>query len=338
MAVLRRKDSKSKPYFFKFEFQGRQVRKFGFTTQGEAALAQVEEKRRLAALSSGTFAMLVEQRLGEIRAYSTRLWYVNSRGILEQYKDWYTLPASEITPLMVRDKVMQVAADKGNSVANRHITVLKSCFAIAVRDEELTRNPVNQIRKFPVRKARKLVPSKVSIEAVLGLATELDRAYLTIIWLTAARVREINNLRWEDIDLDRNTVTLWTKKKRGGDNKARRVYMVGKVIDSLAVAEEYRVENSPWVFTSTEKMRLYPLSPDKWNYDYRDKFFHTLCRKAGVAKFSYHALRHHTASALDQAGVPITSIQAILGHEKATTTDQYLHELGKVGDAMRALE
>ena len=338
MAVLTKKGNVSKPYFFKFVHRGKQVRKFGFATEEEALLAQARERERLAAYNSGTFAMLVEQRLGEIRAYSTRLWFVNSRGILEQYKDWYKLPACEITPIMIRDRVMQIAADKGNSVANRHIVVLKSCFAVAVRDEELDRNPVNRIKKFPTKKARKFVPSKDSIEAILGLATELDRAYLTIIWLTAARVREINNLRWEDVDLDRNALTLWTKKKSGGDNKARRVYMVGKVVDALAVAAKYRVENSPWVFSSEEKMRLYPLSPDRWNYDYRDKFFHTLCRRAGVTVFSYHALRHHTASALDQAGVPITSIQAILGHEKATTTNDYLHELGRSSDAMRALE
>ena len=338
MAVLTKKGSVSKPYFFKFVHQGRQVRKFGFATEEEAVLAQARERERLAAYNSGTFAMLVEQRLGEIRAYSTRLWYVNSRGILEQYKDWYSLPLSEITPSMVRERVIRVAADKGNNIANRHIVVLKSCFAVAVRDEDLDRNPLNKISKFPVKKARKFVPSKESIEAILGLANELDRAYLTIIWLTAARVREINNLRWEDIDLDRNVLTLWTRKKKGGDNKARRVYMVGKVLDALAVAEDYRVENSPWVFTSAEKMRLYPLSPDRWNYDYRDKFFHNLCRKAGVVRFSYHSLRHHTASALDQAGVPIAAIQSILGHEKATTTDDYLHELGRASDAMRALE
>ncbi|MGD2098458.1 MAG: tyrosine-type recombinase/integrase [Desulfobacterales bacterium] len=41
----------------------------------------------------------------------------------------------------------------------------------------------------------------------------------------------------------------------------------------------------------------------------------TLCKKAGVKYFRYHALRHFGASLLEQANVPIGSIQRILGHE-----------------------
>ncbi|MDZ7598553.1 MAG: tyrosine-type recombinase/integrase [Desulfobacterales bacterium] len=40
----------------------------------------------------------------------------------------------------------------------------------------------------------------------------------------------------------------------------------------------------------------------------------TLCKKAGVKYFRYHALRHYGASMLDSARVPIGSIQRILGH------------------------
>jgi len=54
----------------------------------------------------------------------------------------------------------------------------------------------------------------------------------------------------------------------------------------------------------------------------------TLCAKAGVRYFRYHALRHFGASMLDQAKVPIGSIQRILGHENRTTTEIYLHSIG----------
>lgn len=43
----------------------------------------------------------------------------------------------------------------------------------------------------------------------------------------------------------------------------------------------------------------------------------------------YHALRHHAAGCMADANVPLTAIQAILGHEVATTTDIYLKSLGK---------
>jgi integrase len=54
----------------------------------------------------------------------------------------------------------------------------------------------------------------------------------------------------------------------------------------------------------------------------------SLCGKAGVKYFRFHALRHAGASIMDNASVPIGDIQRILGHENRTTTVIYLHGLG----------
>jgi len=54
----------------------------------------------------------------------------------------------------------------------------------------------------------------------------------------------------------------------------------------------------------------------------------TLCRRAGVKYFRYHAIRHLTASVLDEMGTPIGTIQRILGHQNRKTTEIYLHSIG----------
>ena len=54
----------------------------------------------------------------------------------------------------------------------------------------------------------------------------------------------------------------------------------------------------------------------------------TLCRRAGVKYFRYHAIRHLTASVLDEMGIPIGTIQRILGHQNRKTTEIYLHSIG----------
>ena len=53
-----------------------------------------------------------------------------------------------------------------------------------------------------------------------------------------------------------------------------------------------------------------------------------ICENAGVRYFRYHALRHFGASLLEQANIPIGSIQRILGHENRPTTEIYLHSIG----------
>ena len=55
----------------------------------------------------------------------------------------------------------------------------------------------------------------------------------------------------------------------------------------------------------------------------------TLCDRAGVKYFRYHALRHFGASLLEQANVSIGSIQRLLGHENRLTTELYLHSIGE---------
>ena len=64
-------------------------------------------------------------------------------------------------------------------------------------------------------------------------------------------------------------------------------------------------------------------------YKDRKKIMKTLCKKAGVRYFPYHALRHFGASILDSAIINLGSIQRILGHENRTTTEIYFHSIGE---------
>jgi integrase len=78
---------------------------------------------------------------------------------------------------------------------------------------------------------------------------------------------------------------------------------------------------------------------DGFPYNYRSKFLKNACRTAGVKVFTYHALRHYGASTLANAGVSITDIQAILGHQRTTTTDIYLQSISpNLREAMGKLE
>lgn len=56
----------------------------------------------------------------------------------------------------------------------------------------------------------------------------------------------------------------------------------------------------------------------------RFKTIQAACKKAKVKEFGYHSLRHYGASKLAETGVSIPDIQALLGHQRATTTDIYL--------------
>jgi integrase len=260
-------------------------------------------------------------------------------GIIDRgFDDWYLLRASDITTEMVRNRVIEIGKRQSNSIANRSLIVVKAVFAQAVKDGALVRNPAFGVAPLPTEKARKLIPKREDIDKVMELAGPLERAYLETILFTGARVGEINGLTWADVDFERRTLKLWTRKKKGGNRKYRTVHMVERVYAALQLVREWLGPLiTPWVFNNLEMTKRHPFDVNKWRYIYRDKFLKTLCRKAGVLEFTYHHLRHYTASALAEAGVPLTTIQQILGHESAVTTNNYLQDLGRADTALEVL-
>ena len=88
-----------------------------------------------------------------------------------------------------------------------------------------------------------------------------------------------------------------------------------------------RDKSIPWVFWH----RYWDRKDSGWAvgpYKESKRIMKTLCEKAGVRYFRYHAFRHFGASLLEQANVPIGSIQRLLGHENRATTEIYLHSIG----------
>ena len=104
--------------------------------------------------------------------------------------------------------------------------------------------------------------------------------------------------------------------------------MPNKLFEILSRKFARRDKRKPWVFWH----RYWDKQKKAWvnkPFTHRSQIMKNLCIKAGVKHFRFHALRHFGASILDQANVPIGSIQRILGHENRTTTEIYLHSIGE---------
>ncbi len=103
--------------------------------------------------------------------------------------------------------------------------------------------------------------------------------------------------------------------------------MTDKLYDTLFLRFKNRDKRKPWVFWH----RYWSTKINEWvegPYLDRKLIMKTLCKKAGVKYFRYHGLRHCGPSLLDNANVPIGSIQRFLGHENRLTTEIYLHSMG----------
>ncbi len=210
--------------------------------------------------------------------------------------------------------------------ANKEIRHLKAAFNYGIKEGWVDYNPAKGIDFFPMEKKLRYIPPLEDIEKVIACADQDTQDYLMTIRDTMARVGEVNRLTWDDIDLVKRHVVLYTRKKRGGHLTPRKVGMTDRLHEILTRRFAERNPNYPWVFWHTYKTGDKQVGPFKD----RREIIKSLCDKAGVRHFRFHALRHAGASLMDNANVPIGAIQKILGHENRTTTEIYLHSIGEL--------
>ena len=213
--------------------------------------------------------------------------------------------------------------------ANKELRYLRALFNFAMHHTRnwIDHNPTRGIDFFPVEKRIKYVPPKEDVLRVILAADPYAQDYLWTIAFTMGRMSEINRLTWEDVNFDARCVILYTRKKKGGHLTPRSVPMTDKLYEVLSRRQANRDKRIQWVFWH----RYWDQGIGNWKtgpFKERKRLMRSLCKKAGVKYFRYHALRHFGASLLEQSNIPIGSIQRILGHENRTTTELYLHSIG----------
>ena len=117
---------------------------------------------------------------------------------------------------------------------------------------------------------------------------------------TGGRYSEIAELPWDDVNLKNRTINLYRSKV---ENEST-IHMTDRVYETLKRRSE---EN------------------DSGPRKYAAKAFNNACKRAGIKGITPHKLRHTHASRLVQKGVSLYTVQNLLGHASATTTQIYAH-------------
>ncbi len=183
-------------------------------------------------------------------------------------------------------------------------------------------NPFAEFDRFPVEKNSKYVPETSMVNRLMDVANiespDLS-LYLQIMFETGARPGEPLKLKWKDISSETQSLALYTKKKKGGQSTSRRLAVSNHLVQMLDIRHDEQ-PNSTFVFQQSNKVK--PIALDTIN-----DIFKRICTKAGVTYFPLYGWRHWRASKWAQEGKSLPAIQAKLGHEQATMTNTYLHEL-----------
>lgn len=195
-----------------------------------------------------------------------------------------------------------------------HINVLRAFFGWLLTEEKIKKNPMLKIRSLKLDK--KNARQALSAEELERLrdACQGYREKALVEWLvsTGCRLSEAAQLVVEDLDFTERTVLV-----RGKGDKDRLVYFS---IRARLMLQEYIKERKggDGLFVSA-KAPYQPLKPRAIQ-----RIIHAISERAGLAgRVHPHLLRHTFATQALNAGMDVTVIQRLLGHEDIATTQIY---------------
>ena len=212
---------------------------------------------------------------------------------------------------------------------NRNRKDLCALFTWAYRRRLIRENPCHFLERMPEPRFQRQIPTPEEMSKII-LAAGPERPLLLVIYHTMARVDEILRLRWEDVNLQERTVRLWTRKRRDGSWAWDKLPMNEILHETLQQLWRKRSQEE-WVF----------LNPTTGNrYMHRPKVMGTICKRAGVRRFGFHAIRHYVASYLaDKKKYSITQVSRLLRHQSKATTERYLQVIDpQLREVMASLE
>lgn len=127
---------------------------------------------------------------------------------------------------------------------------------------------------------------------------------------TGVRQGELFSLAWESVDLERRTITILASHSKGN---ATRVIPLNAEAHAVLAAIQPKPARG-LVFKS-------PVTGKR--FDNVKKAWAEITKAAGLPDLRWHDLRHDFASQLVMKGVPLFTVQKLLGHKNARMTQRY---------------
>ena len=212
-------------------------------------------------------------------------------------------------------KLLLHLADAGFAAGtrNRALAVLQHAFHLAKKWKipGAGDNPAQGISPAhePIR--QRFLSAEEAQRFVAALALEENRPAanaIMLLLLTGGRRNEIRCAQWSHVDWEQRTLLVPMAKS----GKPRTIALSTAALALLRGLTP--VEGNAFIFPGETGRPPHVFYP-----------FCRICRKAGITGLRLHDLRHSFASFLVNNGVALYTVQGLLGHTHARTTQRYAH-------------
>jgi integrase len=259
----------------------------------------------------------------------------------------------KLQPEMIEAYYAKACAKLAPRTVQHHHRMLSEALKAAVRKGYLGRNPCDLAQAPSPGKRTMRTLTIAEVQTMLEVAASTP--YYPIIYTavsTGLRQAELLGLRWRDIDLDSQSLSVsQVLYKRCGVNifkepktrgSSRRVDMTPKLAvylgkykaqQEVRFLEQGRILSLDSLVFGNDDGK--PLDPCTVTHNFR-----RIADRAGLGQVRFHDMRHSFASIMLMKGAPAKVISECLGHASvAFTMDTYSHLLqGMQRDAMNLLD
>lgn len=238
------------------------------------------------------------------------------RRVLGAFAAAVPVPPDQITTDHIRSWLSCLRTGDGlkKSSIQTYLTVIRSFFNWLQAEEKISRNPMTRIRSAAVDRKQSRHPlTDEDVELVRGACETLqERAIYELLISSGCRLGEVVDVSADHINWQDRSLVV-----HGKGDKTRTVYF--SVRAKLAMQAWLAASHNPDVLFTRSMSPYTPLTPRGI-----EAILSRLGERAGLAERLHpHKLRHTFASAALNAGMDITAIQQLLGHENLATTQIY---------------
>lgn len=235
---------------------------------------------------------------------------------------------SDIKPKDIDDyKESRLKKVKPGTV-DRELQVLRHLFNLAHRwNNFFGKNPVSDSGLLHVNNQKERILTYEEEDRLLISSPEHLRNIIICALHTGMRKGEIISLKWGNVDLENNFITV--AKENSKSKKSRRI-PVNSVLRKLLLELRLKSAGSECVFLNSE-------GTPYTRHDSLNRSFKNALDKAGIRGLRFHDLRHTAGTRLGEKNIPVQAINKLLGHADIRTTMRYVHPEDSLRDAVEIL-
>lgn len=281
-------------------------------------------------------AQWLARKKGEVSTVSYAAYKSAVNGFVEETPSKANLGLQYVNPADLAGFRDRSAAKATAKTANNKLKILRTMLQTAWRDGFIVENPAAKVSALKTEESIRRPFTVAELKKLLSVATDEWRGMVCVGLYTGQRLKDVASLRWSNVDLVRNEITLTTSK-----TKRRQFIPLAKTLQNY-FAEIPAVDN-PRAPVFPKACAVVEKDGDVGRLSQQ---FYELLVVAGLVaarlgkdesrgvgrkgkrlrnELTFHSLRHTATSLLKNAGVSEAVARDIIGHDSEQMSRHYTH-------------